>query len=198
MTWKEKVFNLPNRLTFLRIILTLVFLPFVFIPGLLPKIMAFLTFSLASFTDWYDGYAARKFKLETDFGKLIDPIADKILIFSCFLAFLQMNLVKAWMVIVILSREIIITALRLYALNRGKVIGASLMGKHKLVSQVVAIYCILLSLILKEALSLQGIEFPQVEKITNFLIYLSMLTTVVLTTISGISYIWKNRDLLET
>ena len=122
-------------------------------------IIALLIFTLASLTDLYDGYIARRLNQVTDLGKLIDPIADKVLIFSCFLAFLDMGLIRAWMVIIILFREIVITAFRLYALTKKQVIQADIIGKHKLVSQVVAIYCILLSLIIRNFLVLPMINF---------------------------------------
>jgi len=173
------------------------FLFFIFQEDIYSKVMAFFIFSLASLTDLYDVYLARKLNQVTDFGKLIDPIADKILTFSCFLAFLEMGLINAWMVIVILFREIVITAFRLYALSKKHVIQADIIGKHKLVSQVVAIYCILLSVIIKEIFVSNNISAPIVEKISDYAIFISMFIAVVLTLISGVSYIWRNRNLIE-
>lgn len=197
MTWKQRLFNLPNRLTLFRIIFTLFFLCFIFKEDLYSKIVAFLIFSVASLTDLYDGYMARKLNMVTDFGKLIDPIADKILIFSCFLAFLEMRLISSWMVIIILFREIVITAFRLYALRKKQVIPADRIGKHKLVSQVFAIYCILVSLIVKDVFVFAGVTNSGVDRVLGMVIFAAMLVTVVLTLISGVAYIWRNRSLIE-
>ena len=116
--------NLPNKLTILRIALAVVFVVLLFIPGLPAKIGALITFLAASLTDLLDGYLAKKNGQITDFGILMDPIADKILILSAFLAFVQMQLVEAWMVVIIIFREAVVTGLRVLALAKGKVIKA--------------------------------------------------------------------------
>ena len=143
--------NLPNKLTVSRIVLTFIFMFFVFSRGIAAKYLALFTFGLACLTDFLDGYIARKRKLENDFGRLMDPIADKILILAAFLAFVEMKIVPAWMVIVIIFRELLITGLRINAARRGKVFSASLAGKHKTVSQMVAIISILIFLIIRES-----------------------------------------------
>jgi CDP-diacylglycerol--glycerol-3-phosphate 3-phosphatidyltransferase len=176
--------NLPNKLTVLRIILAGVFMLFLFMHGVLFKMLALLTFLLASLTDLLDGYIAKKYNMVTDFGKLMDPIADKILVLSAFLAFVQMELIPAWMALIIIFREIVITGLRIAALTQGKVLAAEYGGKHKMVSQVASIFVILLFLIFREA---------GTKLFDGSVIFILMLITTFLTLGSGISYLIKNR-----
>lgn len=187
--------NLPNKLTILRIALAFVFIIFLFLPGITAKILALLAFLLASATDFLDGYLAKKNNQITDFGRLMDPIADKILILSAFLAFVQMQLVPAWMVVVIIFREIAVTGLRILALTKGKVIAADQSGKHKTACQVFAIFVILLLIVFREA-GPKVLSFwsGSTERIYKNVIFVFMLTTVTLTLISGISYLLKNRE----
>lgn len=188
--------NLPNRLTISRIVLTFVFIVFLLYEGILPKLFALLTFIIASLTDYYDGKLAKKLNLVSDFGKLIDPVADKILVLGAFLRFLQMQLIPLWMVIVIVSREFLITGLRLFAFEKGKVISASRQAKHKTVSQIVAILSILVFLVLREILMKFSLWSQDLKVLFNLLIYVLMFITVILTTISGISYLWQNRRII--
>lgn len=178
--------NLPNKLTLSRIVLTAVFVFCLFVNGLFAKILAFVIFLIASLTDILDGFLAKRNNQVTGFGKLMDPIADKILTLSAFLAFVEMGLIPAWMAIIIISREVAITGLRMLALTKGKVIPADDGGKHKTVSQVVAIFVILLFLIFKEG----GANITAYEN----LIYLVMLLTTALTLISGAAYLIKNKE----
>lgn len=189
--------NLPNQLTISRIILTFVFVFFISKDGLAPIIIAAIIFTLASLTDFYDGYLAKKNNMISDFGKLMDPIADKFLILAAFLAFVRMHIVEDWMVIVILGREIIITSLRVFALTKGKVLAAERAGKHKTVSQIVAIFTVLVFIIAKEFLTLSGRWNPTIESWWRSGIDILMIITVALTLISGISYIMNNRKLIR-
>ena len=188
--------NLPNKLTILRIILVVVFMFLLFSAGVIAKTLALITFLIASLTDFLDGYIAKKNNMVTDFGKLMDPIADKILILAAFLAFVEMELIPAWMVVIIMFREVAVTGLRISALARGKVIAADDGGKHKMVSQVLVVMVVLVFLILREA----GIKFfgpswsDSVERIYKNAIFFLMLITTVLTLISGMSYLIKNRE----
>lgn len=184
--------NLPNKLTILRIALAVVFVVLLFIPGLPAKIGALITFLAASLTDLLDGYLAKKNGQITDFGILMDPIADKILILSAFLAFVQMQLVEAWMVVIIIFREAVVTGLRVLALAKGKVIKADYAGKHKTVCQVFSVFVILLLVVFKEA---SPASWPErVEALYRKTIFALMLITVTLTLISGVSYLVKNRE----
>ncbi|MCG2713168.1 MAG: CDP-diacylglycerol--glycerol-3-phosphate 3-phosphatidyltransferase [Candidatus Omnitrophica bacterium] len=188
--------NLPNRLTIWRIVLTFVFMFLLFSSGVLGKVLALAAFTIACITDFYDGYIARKYNLITDLGKLLDPIADKILVMAAFLAFVEMRLVPAWMVVVIIFRELVITGIRIIGVSKGKVLAASLAGKHKTVSQMISIFFILGVIIIKEAGD-AGISFwrAEYEPFLNISIYILMLITVVLTLISGISYFIKNKKI---
>ncbi len=188
--------NLPNRLTILRILLTFVFMFLLFSPGLLAKVLALVAFIIACLTDFYDGYIARKYNLITDLGKLLDPIADKILVLAAFLAFVEMGIIPAWMVVVIILRELVITGIRIIGVSKGKVLAASMAGKHKTVSQMASIFFILGVITIKEAGD-AGLSFwnPAYEPFLDLSIYTLMLITVALTLISGISYFIKNKQI---
>lgn len=188
--------NLPNKLTVSRIVLTFVFMVFITQEGLIPMMIAAVVFSLASLTDFYDGYIAKKYNLISDFGKLMDPIADKFLILAAFLAFVRMRIVADWMVLLILGREILVTGFRLYAVKKGKVLAAEKAGKHKTVSQVVAIFSILGFIIFREYLTGMSKWSLTTESWWRGGIDVLMLVTVCLTVISGISYFWNNRTLI--
>lgn len=175
--------NTPNKLTISRIALTFIFMVFLFSQGVFMKAMALIVFIAASLTDYYDGRIARKRNEVTDFGKFMDPIADKVLIIASFLAFVELNLVPAWMVVLIISRELIITGLRIFATTKGEVLQSERGGKHKTVSQIVAIFAVLVFLLLRE----MGMRLP-LE-----IIFILMIITVILTLTSGISYLWRNR-----
>ena len=143
--------NLPNKITLSRIVLAFIFMFLLFSPGITAKYLALLTFGIASLTDYFDGRIARQRKLENDFGRLMDPIADKVLILAAFLAFVEMKIIPAWMAIIIIFRELVITGLRITAAGRGKILSASSAGKHKTVSQMVAIISILTFIIIRES-----------------------------------------------
>ena len=186
--------NLPNKLTILRIILVAVFMFFLSLNGVWAKAAALITFLTASFTDFLDGYIAKKNNMVTSFGKLMDPIADKILVLAAFLIFVEMELVPAWMVVIIIFREAIITGLRIAALTHGKVLAAEDGGKHKMVSQVFSIVAILFFIIFKEAgIKVFGFWSAYTERIYRDIIFLLMLVTTFLTLASGMSYLIKNK-----
>ncbi len=188
--------TLANKLTMSRIFLTFVFMFFLFSKGLAFKILALVVFALASLTDLLDGIIAKRTNTVTDFGRLMDPIADKILVLAAFLAFVEMRLIPAWMVVVIVLREFLITGLRMLALSKGRVIPANEGGKHKTVSQFAAIFVILIFLVARELG--QGGLCPWgagAEGAGSFAMLLFMLITVILTTVSGISYLAKNREI---
>lgn len=184
--------SLPNQLTISRIVLTLVFVFFIFQAGVAAKIIAAVIFLVASWTDFYDGYYAKKHNLITNFGKIMDPIADKLLILAAFFAFMTMHIVALWMFMVIFIREVVVTVIRLYAMSRGKVLPAEQAGKIKTVLQFTAILLILFFLILAET-TFQG-HWPRLFVIQLFQgIYALMLIVVALTLFSGISFLWNNR-----
>ncbi|MBU4342956.1 MAG: CDP-diacylglycerol--glycerol-3-phosphate 3-phosphatidyltransferase [Candidatus Omnitrophica bacterium] len=180
--------NLANKLTISRIILAAIFILFLFIQGVAAKFAALGLFLIACLTDYYDGIVARKTNSATDFGKLMDPIADKILILGAFLAFVEMKIVPAWMVMVIIARELIITGIRVLALSKKKVLSAEIAGKHKTISQMVAVISILIFLIIRES----GFIFKYIGHYAKG-VHILMFITVVMTLISGISYMLRNK-----
>jgi CDP-diacylglycerol--glycerol-3-phosphate 3-phosphatidyltransferase len=188
--------NIANRITLARIALTFIFMAFLFCHGLWMKVTSMLIFLFAALSDFFDGKIAQKKNMVTDFGKLMDPIADKILVLAAFAAFVQMQLIEAWMFVIIIAREILITSLRLFALNKGKVLSATRSGKHKTLSQMVVIFFILGFIVLKEVMLRFFTWNPAWEKLFRQAIFMLMLLTVALTLYSGLSYLWENRKII--
>lgn len=186
--------NLPNKLTISRIILTFAFMFFIFSRGIGAKLLALIVFIIASWTDYYDGLLARKSGQITNFGKLMDPIADKVLTLAAFLAFVELGLIPAWMVVIIIMRELFITGVRLVAAGRGVVLAAEKGGKHKTISQVVAIFLMLIFLTAKEAAS--GVWNPPLEAWFKRIIFYIMFAVVILTLTSAVSFFRRNEKIL--
>jgi CDP-diacylglycerol--glycerol-3-phosphate 3-phosphatidyltransferase len=161
------------------------------------KLAALITFLLASFSDYIDGMIAKKRGLITDFGKFMDPIADKILILAAFLAFVELKLIPAWMVVIVIFREFVVTGLRVLGIIKGHIVAASRAGKHKTVSQVSAIIFILIYLVIKQYSAARGTWTQDMENISRNAIFLLMVVTVTLTLTSGISYLTKNKRLFQ-
>jgi len=179
--------TVANLLTLSRVLLTFLFMLFLFKGHFASRCLALFVFLIATMTDLYDGKIARRKGEVSDFGKLMDPLADKILILSAFLAFVQLQLVPAWMVILILARELLITGMRLLALSKGVVLAAGRGGKHKTVTQMVAILWILVVLLMKEKVPL--------APYWNDSIFFVMVFAVFVTVSSGILYLYRNRSL---
>ena len=171
--------NLPNKLTIFRILCIPVFVVLMLV-NTIPynNYIAVGVFIIASLTDMLDGKIARKYNLVTNFGKFMDPLADKLLVSSALICMIEMGMLPAWIVIIIISREFIITGFRLIAAEGGLVIAASWWGKIKTVTQMIMIILLLLGV--------QGI-------IATILIFLATLFTV----ISGVDYIVKNISILR-
>src|SRR5438045_5044466 len=136
--------NLPNKLTLSRFVLTIAFLGVMFSQRSFHETLALGLFVAAGITDFLDGQIARSRKLITNFGILMDPLADKILVCSAFIAFVGLHSISAWMVVVIVARELAITGLRLLAASKNVVLAAEGYGKHKTISQIVAIISVLI------------------------------------------------------
>lgn len=194
--------NLPNKLTVSRFALTAVFLWALFWPWAVPyrNTLALALFSVASFTDFLDGRIARSRNLITNFGKLMDPLADKILTCSAFVAFVESThlypaapvKVAAWMVIVIVARELAITGLRLLAASKNVLLSAERFGKHKTISQIIAIIALLVLDACQEwPVALKDFLMPWAPTFTEVMLWL----TVVLTVASGLIYLWRNRQI---
>jgi len=186
--------NLPNKLTILRIILAFVCIGFILHNSLFSLITALILFGLASITDFFDGYIARKKNLISDLGKILDPIADKVLIIGVFCAFLGLGIINSWIVILIMFREFTITGLRLYSLSKGIVLEAKKIGKHKTVSQVVGIFIIFFAIILSKIIP-ESVIVPFLYK---KLIPLLMGYIAAITVFSGVYYFWVNRKAIRT
>lgn len=190
--------NLPNQLTVARFFLSFLFVALLSIEGVeLTKTAALVVFVVAAITDFLDGYLARKHQLITNFGKLMDPLADKILMCAGFVLLTRLELIPAWMVVVILSREFLVTGLRLLASAEGVVLAAENLGKYKTIFQIVTIIYFLIYLAAQDP----WLEFLQPMFNAFFLgpEYLGMLLnwiSLILTLWSGCSYAWKNRNLL--
>ena len=188
--------NLPNKLTISRIMMTVLFLIMLFVEFSFHYTVALVLFVAASITDILDGTIARKRGLITDFGKLMDPLADKMLICSAFIAFIELEWMPAWMVIAIVARELAITGLRLLAASKNIVLAAEKQGKNKTITQVVAIIALLVT-------NSYG-DWGIVGSFFRFTIAghawawwvaeISKWAAVTLTATSGIYYLWKNRE----
>ena len=190
--------NLPNKLTVARFGLTVVFLWAMFSKFAFNDTLALFFFCLAGITDFLDGRIARSRNLITNFGKLMDPLADKIMTCSAFVAFVESTHVNpnapvkvaAWMVVIIVGRELAITGLRLIAASKNMVLAAERYGKHKTISQIVCIIALLVVDACQEwPVALRDLLTPWVPAFAEVMLWI----TVVLTAMSGIIYLWRNR-----
>lgn len=190
--------NLPNKLTLSRFAMTAAFLAVIFSHFKYHQTIALALFSVASFTDFLDGKIARDRNLVTNFGILADPLADKILTSSAFIAFVGLKLMPAWMVVVIVARELGITGLRLLAATKGVVLAAEGYGKHKTISQIVAIIAILVMVSYGDwgalGKNIFGLEICGRAWVVPFA-EISKWISVGLTMLSGSLYLWRNRSL---
>lgn len=174
--------NLPNKLTILRMIMIPFFVFFLLYQGggnTVFRMISLVIFVVASFTDLLDGKIARKYNLVTNFGKFMDPLADKLLVCSALICLIDLKQLPAWMVIIIISREFIISGFRLVASDNGVVIAASYWGKFKTVFQMAAVIVLILDL-------------PPLALLGTVLIWIALILTVV----SLVDYIAKNHRVL--
>ncbi len=171
--------NIANKLTVLRIIMIPFFMVALYRYDNNMSWIPLVIFVVASLTDFLDGYLARKNNLITDFGKFLDPIADKLLVISALVYFSEVGRVAGYLTFIIIAREIIVSGFRIIAANENIVLAASKMGKAKTVTTMLTIIFMLI--------------FKQYVLIENILIYL----TVLLTIISGVEYIWKNGHIFK-
>jgi len=175
--------NLANKITLLRIFMIPVFLVFMLADFTYHMEAALAIFILASLTDKLDGHLARKYNMITDFGKFMDPLADKLLVTGAFLVLIQLGRIDAWIVFVILAREFAVTGLRSLAAAQDVIIAASNYGKVKTVTQIVAIVILLLD---NYPFSIVG--FPM----DTVMVYV----TLVITILSGLDYFIKNKRVI--
>ena len=173
--------NLPNKLTMFRVIL----IPFFFVFFLIPitpydKWIALAIFVIASLTDLLDGKIARKYNLVTNFGKFMDPLADKLLVCSALICLIELDKIPSWMVIIIIAREFIISGFRLVASDNGVVIAASYFGKFKTTFQMLAV-CLMIA------------DLPALHVVTQVVLWIAVILTVV----SLIDYLVKNKSVMK-
>ena len=195
--------NLPNKLTVLRLILVPFFVAALFVPIPHHMLIALLIFAAASFTDHLDGRIARKYNLITDFGKFLDPVADKVLVISALVSFVPLGHAELWAVLVIIAREFMVTSVRLVAADSGKVIAANSWGKFKTISQLVAILVILSLQYIQELICLGIVPSFSVGAADSGLFFALIghsliLISVFFTVLSGGIYLKQNWHLIKT
>ena len=188
--------NLPNKLTLGRIILVPFFVAALLIPFPLHTLAALLLFIAASVTDLLDGKIARKNHLVTDFGKFADPLADKILVLSALLCFVQLGWCDCVAVIVVLFREFAVTSIRLIAASKGKVVAANIWGKVKTVTQMVAIITILVLRSAGDIVSLTIGAVPVMDTVFFIIGECLIWISTVFAIISGVIYIMQNKHFI--
>ena len=174
--------NLPNKLTTLRVIMIPFFVFFLLWQNgenYTFRMIALAVFIIASLTDLLDGKIARKYNLVTNFGKFMDPLADKLLVCSALICLIELNALPAWMVIIIISREFIISGFRLIASDNGVVIAASYWGKFKTTFQMVSVVLLIL-------------DIPALAFVTTICVWIALVLTIV----SLVDYIYKNHKIL--
>ena len=186
--------NLPNKLTILRIILVPFFVLFMLLSGdIFPhhNLVALAIFGIASYTDHLDGKIARRDHLITNFGKLMDPLADKIMVMSALVCFVANGMTNTVFVLLIMVREFAVTSIRLIAVEQGRVIPANNWGKAKTVSQIVVCIYILLFLIVPEV-----IASGPMAVVYEVFYYVFVIAMVALTLLSGWFYLYDNREFI--
>ena len=177
------MWNIANKLTVLRMIMVPIYvLVFTLVPEPWNRYLAFILFAAASYTDHLDGKLARERNLITNFGKFMDPLADKLLVLSALICMIEYDLVAGWMVIIIVARELTVSILRAIAADNGKVIAASGGGKIKTTSQMIAIILLLI-----------GANYSNSQIV--FVGTIAMYIATIFTLYSGIDYLYKNREL---
>ena len=192
--------NLANKLTMIRIFLVPVFLVFITVKEIpYGSIIATVIFIIASLTDQLDGHIARSRNQITNFGKFMDPLADKLLVTAALVSLVELKLVAGWAVVVILAREFAVSGLRTLAASDGTVIAASWWGKIKTVTQMIAILLLLLKVNINT--SVNAINFVNNNSLLNdFFTYVPetiMFMAVLITIISGIDYFVKNKHVIS-
>lgn len=192
--------NLPNKLTVMRIILVPFYIFFLLMP-VIPHhyLIAFLIFAAASYTDHLDGKIARKYNMITDFGKFADPLADKIMILAALACFVQLGLTNAVVLTVIVSREFMVTAMRLVASSKGKVVAANNWGKAKTLSQIAAVLLVMLLQYILElgTMKLISVDAAALSPVFSLIGEIAIWISAVLTIISGIIYIVQNFEFIK-
>ena len=193
--------NLPNKLTLMRILLVPFYIFFLLMPGIPHHyLISFIIFAAAAYTDHLDGKIARKYNLITDFGKFADPLADKIMILAALACFIQLGLTNAVVLIVIVSREFMVTAIRLVASAKGKLVAANNWGKAKTISQIAAVLLVMLLQYILELNHMGIISLSEPEKLSWYFLIAgeaAIWISAVLTLISGVIYLVQNFEFIK-
>ena len=195
----DSILNLPNSITLARIVLTGFFVAAVSVGGTAWFIAALVIFIIAAISDWLDGYLARKMKLVTSLGKLMDPLADKVLVSSAFVFFSAKGLCPVWVTAVIIGREFLVTGLRQIAGEKGVVIAAGHLGKWKTVFQLAFSITCLVWLIFDPTAPHEniGVLLHEFSNPANFLFPFLMWGALFMTLLSGWNYLKKSRELFR-
>ena len=178
----DTITSLPNLLTLMRIILIPILVIVFYLPFKSAYVITACIFATASFTDWLDGYLARKYNETTNLGAFLDPVADKVLVFAALILLAESGVIPSWSVILIIGRETLINGFRLIAIEKGVVISASYLGKLKTVTQMVSLVLLLFAP-----------AFLFLNVIGLFVYWIAVIATL----ISGIEYVYQGRDLLS-
>ena len=190
--------NLPNRLTVGRLFLTIFFVAALSASFLYQYTLSLGLFVLAAATDYVDGEIARRYSLVTDFGKLMDPLVDKIMTTAAFVCLVPLRAIPAWVAIVVITREFLITGLRLLAVSQGRILAADPIGKHKTSWQIATVVFFLGLLTLQEwhIAQIGGAVAPG-AKLWSYGGWAVSGIAVVLTIYSGLDYLWRHRAMLK-
>lgn len=186
--------NLANQLTMARLFLTIAFVISLTVDWPLSKSCALVLFLVAGITDYLDGEVARRFHMTSDFGRLMDPLIDKIMMAAGFICLVPLGAIPAWIAVAIVSREFLITGLRLLALAKGKMLSAEALGKHKTAWQIVTITFFLALLTVREWTGTATVWDDRAWTRGGPVL---LAITVALTLVSGAGYLWKNRGVIE-
>lgn len=188
--------NWANRLTVARFFLTIAFVAAMTSSWLYAHTLALVIFIVASITDYLDGWIARKYSMQTPFGALMDPLVDKIMTAAAFICLIPLGAIPAWVAVVIISREFVITGLRLLASSQGRVLAAESIGKHKTGWQIATIIFFLLQFSFAELFP-QLLEIPNLRQLAGIGETICLVAAVGLTIYSGISYLWRHRAIIQ-
>ena len=189
--------NLPNRLTVGRLVLTVLFVGALSVNFPRHNTLALILFVLAAATDYFDGEIARRYALITDFGKLMDPLVDKIMTAAAFVCLVPLKAIPAWVAIIVISREFLITGLRLLAVSQGRILAADRIGKHKTSWQIATVIFFLALLSLREMHVNESSVGPG-SLLWSYGGWAVSGIAVGLTLYSGLDYVWKHRAMLNT
>jgi CDP-diacylglycerol--glycerol-3-phosphate 3-phosphatidyltransferase len=206
----EGLKKLPNRITMFRMLIIIAFIPALLAANIVFNYIALILFVIAGISDWLDGYLARKWNIVSNFGKVMDPLADKILVISTLLCFIQLGVIPAWMVVIIIGREFMISGIRMMAAQGGKIIQASNLGKLKTVIEMTAITTVLLLKVIQDTVEYYNDTQSWEQIIMKFgkwgdLFvqfaydgpYWLMFIATAMSLISGLDYFFKNKKIFD-